>query len=523
MRRVPARTWRVLPELLVLPDSRGLLLVMASVAMVIVGADRAAYGLRRDGDPSQLFGPEVEVFLFLWPLLLWAGQDRRTAYQQTLPMARWRNELLRVAATLVVAGVPLAVGYAYRTVMLTQELGMPQGLLPGGYPVWYPAAAVTSRVLLLMMGMAVAMRTRRPGVAVALLSIGLLLAVRADLSFAGARVDEAFVGLGSTPAAVHAVGMRGWLEATGLWVAGLAALLGLLAAWPRTDDAPWAGALARVLPRARGKGAFGRPAARGRVLRLLGVAAAEFRALAPLMVAPALAAVLIGLVVAVAGRREGVLAASAWRAALDGPAFFWAALPFPVVLWRGADAVQRAYRRSMPVGSVALDAVRVAAGAVWLLLLVHLALGIVFVGLALRHGADALSPLPRFVWPGLPGAVMIIYLVGTPAAREGRLPLLIAFIVGMVLFMSAMVTGIGERERSTWSFFGAITPAVMSAEPRDGQWMAALFLWVPLMAGLVLAHLAYVGRREADEGWSLRAVLLRGLRARWRLWAPRVI
>ncbi len=184
---------------------------------------------------------------------------------------------------------------------------------------------------------------------------------------------------------------------------------------------------------------------------------------------------------------------------------------WPLRIWRDAGPSRRAYHWAMPVDRRVHDLLRVAAGAVWLtvVILAVLALGI-SLGLLFGRGSG-LAQVSAWGWANFLVAPLIFYLLSSVAALASDRPA--AWVFGLPLGWNALwwlarMLELGLVERSLgaivngpWSYGkmagGAFIEGVLATGEIDGvAWVGAASLWL----GVALAGLLAVVLHHPRDG-----------------------
>lgn len=109
---------------------------------------------------------------------------------------------------------------------------------------------------------------------------------------------------------------------------------------------------------------------------------------------------------------------------------------WPLLVWRGEAPAQRTYHRTMPVNGIAHDLLKVAAGAVWLMLGIALILLVYLVTALLRDGAILLFELTPVAYLNFFTGPLLIYLLVSIIPILSNKP--IEWIIGLaVAFVAA--------------------------------------------------------------------------------------
>lgn len=183
-------------------------------------------------------------------------------------------------------------------------------------------------------------------------------------------------------------------------------------------------------------------------------------------------------------------------------------------VWRDASPRQRAYHWTLPVKRSRHDLIRVAAGAVPMLVIVLALVVVAFLGLVIGGHSDTLRLVPASFWIAFTAAPVLLYLLSTIAVLRSDRPAVPILIALGSLYGIFMLSLFPAAHAVLWPFRLLVTgpysltvvlvgPAVemlqygVSAENartiaesglNTGAWPAAFTLWFALaLAGLIVA------------------------------------
>lgn len=499
--RAPAGTWTVARHYLrMLGSGGGAWGVGAGMLVACLG------GLPDEGGNSFAGVHTVLGLAFFLPLLHWRESSRAGALDVAMPLDRTRHDLVRVAcgaawacaAFLTVTGAFMLASLFWR------------GPRFGGYPWWYPFPAVSAGLLFYLLGSAVWLRAERPG-RVLLVSYLLFFIV-------GGRVIWLFGGEAGADTFQWALvggswSSRGGLQATAeQWLVGSSVWLtvawGLV--WACASADRWTARVRWVLPR------VGLPAPPRR-----NAAARPERVVSGLRRAPGAWAGFRREVLLVGGRMPWLLAfvlflawtwfeqesdaANTTPAMAHDPRLFGILSNFfllPVLVWLDGRGPGREYEDAFPVDVGVRRALRVVAGAAWLGLVLVPLLASTLAGDLAGGKLDSLASAPARVWLGVPGATLMLYLLGSlPVLLARRRPLQWTFAAWVALLLLVeLPEASGSPGWHGWLYspWAAMHPLGLS--PWAGQsWERALALWL-VVAVAATAAAAAAGARRDREG-----------------------
>lgn len=442
---------------------------------------------------------------WLLPLLHWRESSRASASDPAMPLDRARHDLVRVlcgaawacAAFLVLVGLFMAASL------------FGEGPRFGGYPWWYPFPAASAGLVLYLLGSAVWLRAERPG-RVLLVSWLLFFIVGGRVIWllggrAGAETFEwATVGLTWSS--------RGGLQASAAqWALGSAVWLtvawGLV--WACASADRWTARVRWGLPR------VGLPAPRRR-----SAAPRPERAVPGLRRAPGAWAGFRRELLLVGGRMPWLLAFAlflAWTwfeqesdasnttpAMAHDPRMFGILSNFsllPVLVWLDGRGPGREYEDAFPVDVGVRRALRVAAGAAWLGLVLAPLLASTLAGDLAGGKLDSLASAPARVWLGVPGATLMLYLLGSlPVLLARRRPLQWTFALWVALVLLVeLPEASGSPGWHGWLYSPLAAMHPLGLSPWAGQsWERALALWLAVAVAATVAAAAAGARRDRE-------------------------
>jgi hypothetical protein len=201
------------------------------------------------------------------------------------------------------------------------------------------------------------------------------------------------------------------------------------------------------------------------------------------------------------------------------PLLIATAVLWPLVVWRDETPAKRQYHWSMPVDVSAHDALRVAAGAVWLMI----ALGVFYLMGSVSAAAHGTSDMLRLLGPALPLSFVLVpvlvYLLVSALPLGTNRPL--EWLIGSYLALAVLILGVEAAgahfvERGFYHVLGsrpwALTftvvhgpnalmgehAAAISGEAVRydsgvtwGVWLGSLLLWLLISVACIGAVSAY--------------------------------
>ncbi len=454
-----------------------------------------------DGNESIAFrGVRTAAMLaFFLPLLHWRSSGHAGALDGAMPLGRARHDLIRIAcgAVWACAAVLVVVGFFMLLAIHLVD-----------YPWWYPLPTLLAGATMYLLGSAVWLRSEKPG-RMLLLAFLLPFVAGTALRFilgpgrGGGTLTWAMAATGLRAEGVLLVPVHQWLAGAALWLAIACTAVGLSVTADRWLDplgrawagSRWATPLRRLgrrgapaAPlRAGRRGAAGerRPAPSGVVF------ARDVRLLRPRMMWP-LCLLALWLCVKVSVTLDS--STTAEPAVFDPWGFsLLSMLAFlPLLLWRDGTGSRLLYDDSLPVDGAKLRTMRVAAGAVWV---GAIALAAVLVltagGIAAGRVPSLQSVTPR-VWVGVPGAALLLYLLGSvPVLVSSRHPLLATAAFWLSFEALARVDAPSGWDAWRFSPWAALSPIGRTSGP-EVPWQTPLAIWLPL-AALAVAGAAALG------------------------------
>lgn len=201
---------------------------------------------------------------------------------------------------------------------------------------------------------------------------------------------------------------------------------------------------------------------------------------------------------------EGIASLMFAAAALAVWGFFW---PFRV--WRGEVPSRRGYHWAMPIDRMTHDLLRVAGGAVWLLVLALCVVSVALVASALAGHAGRFAELTPFFWFSVFAAPMLLYLFVSAALVRAEHPAgwVWGTLGGIFLVWTLVeVAGLGFPADAFGPLFvgrygllvALVGPVwretVIGAVPTGGGWLVGWTIWAALALTAVLIA-ARSGRR----------------------------
>jgi hypothetical protein len=452
-----------------------------------------------DGNESAVFrGVRTAVLLaFFLPLLHWRSSGHAGVLDGAMPLGRARHDLIRIACGAV---------WACAAVLVVVGFFMLLGMRFVDHPWWYPLPTLAAGATTYLLGSAVWLRSEKPGRMLLLaFFLPFIVAIALRLVLGPER------GGGTSLWGMAATGLTaegGLSVPVDRWLAGTALRLGIACAavwlsvtaesWLRPLRGGWAGGWRGVLRLGR-RGAPAAPLRAGR----LGAAgerrpapsgvvfARDVRLLRPRMAWP-LSLLALWLCVKVSVTLDGATTAEPavfdpWGFSLLGMLAF-----LPLLLWRDGTGSRLLYDDSLPVDGAKLRTMRVAAGAVWV---GAIALAAVLVltagGIAAGRVPSLQSVTPR-VWVGVPGAALLLYLLGSvPVLVSSRHPLLATAAFWLSFEALARVDAPSGWDAWRFSPWAALSPIGRTSGP-EVPWQTPLAIWLPL-AALAVAGAAALG------------------------------
>jgi hypothetical protein len=439
------------------------------------------------------------VLAFFLPLVHWRDPAHASPLDRAVPFRGVAHDLLRVAcgAAWTCATVVLLIGLF--DVLALFGLGR-------GYPAWYPLPALTTALILYLLGSAVWLRAGHPGrILFAAFLVLLLYSWRVLLVLVGVEgtmtLGSALRALAWSPGEGSFLG-REWLRGTTLLLGGAAAAVLLSATadawtgWPAASrgGTAWRALRLRIVRRSlaapRGwarraaSGGTRRPAAGGVAFRR------ELALVGHRMAWPLAFALLFGW----GWLLEGMGSLEVVTEGPTGEPNRFSVLGFaflvPMLVWLDERGLRPDYEEALPVDAVVRRVLRVAAGAVWLAGVGAVLLAGELAGEQAGTPAAMREAIPPRVWIGVLGATLLVYLLGSlPALLASRHPLRWCFSWWLAF---NLLGGAGAWPFSPWA---ALAPLGMSRQP----WEPALALWLPLAAAATVAA-AVLGTRLERAG-----------------------
>ncbi|MFL5539685.1 MAG: hypothetical protein ACJ8J0_11870 [Longimicrobiaceae bacterium] len=431
--------------------------------------------------------------MLFYPLLQWGPADRRGGLDEAMPLGKARHHLVRVACGAAWAAAALAVSVTL--VALLFYTGY-QGH-PGTGFWWYPALILGFGLAFDLFGAAAWLRGETGGMPLTLAVCALAILPFVLLDERWSRLVR-LLSLREPPAPGEA---WAWIGVMMLWLAA-----GAAAAWLCASAARWLPWLqarrARAAVREGVQGPGGalplpvvRPAvtdAPRRPARLHRVLWREIVLLAPKLGS---AALLIALLVTMPADTDG----ERWTR-LDHFAFLLTGLLpvwWPVAVWELGKPARRRVE-PLPVGALTQRLVRLAAGAVWLELVLLLVLAAPAVGIG--AWIPLLDPGNASSWAGLLAGTLLLYLLASLPAllgTEHRLALYLGWIVFLIPVMPLMHSTLPHSRFSLGSALSAVAR-------ETGTWPEAMVPWTVVVTAVAVVTAAWGVANERSAPSRLR-------------------
>jgi len=445
------------------------LLTLGAVVLLTLGPFGGGPG---DGPLSQV--RDLVMLMFFFPLLHWRGRARRGSLDLAMPMDGVRYDLLRVACGAAAAAFTLVLATGLN---LLNMRGWYERM--GGYPAGYPVALVLSGMAFYLLGGAIVLRVERPG---RVLLVAWLPALVAFHLFGGSAWSRsvAYAPDGRVTSQVVRTSLTTgtallWLAVAILAVAASLALGGREARWMRTSRsrplAQPARASAQVPDRIR------RPAS-ARVVAVRQLALQGQRMLVPLGMAVLLAAWAV------------------WRETRGGGTFLSDRLPlmpfvyagffWPLLVWM--DERRGDWDEMLPADTFTRRLLHAAAGLAWLQAAVLIVIAGCIGGAMAEGTIQSLAYVPAWVMPGVPLAVVGLYLLGTAWMMLSAHPIrtaIIGFLVTVQVLVAMDAIGNLVDGRSVWVPTGVFAPLNFMAAVEDRP-MGATIFWLLVFGALAI-------------------------------------
>jgi hypothetical protein len=180
-------------------------------------------------------------------------------------------------------------------------------------------------------------------------------------------------------------------------------------------------------------------------------------------------------------------------------AFLTVILPlwWPAAVWGVGSRPSRRRVEPLPVGALAQQLGRLAAGALWLEVILFLALAAPAVGLG--SWIPPLDPGNPATWMALPAAALLLYLLASPPALLGTDNWLLWY-VGWVAFLLPVLPMSSILPQARFSLGSALS--VVARNP--GPWAEAMVLWIALFTAVAVLAAEWSVEAERSAPSPLR-------------------
>ncbi len=509
--RAPARTWAAARAYLGLLAHGWTILGLLLSVLYTAPTDREWLERFADGPFGHLRA--LALLMFFFPLLHWRGRGGRRVPDPAMPLGTMRHELVRLACGTAWAAATFGIATAIHTWRVAALYPEDPRTL-GGYPHWYPFSLFAAGITVYLLGSAVLLRSERPGRVILFFAvlIGLVLP-----SGALARLLTAFRDADD----LARLGTPEWLGGTVLSL-GLACAVVYAAvrldlprgrapagAAGRIGDAMRRG-LRRAVPSGPARPPVGRAGFR-RPPSTLAVARRHLALLGRRMAWPMVLALLFAWGAARAEMEAGrtVPRFADFTRGDQYRLLALVSLCWPVFVWMDERRVLSEQDEALPVGAAKRRMLHAGAGAAWLLLAVLLLVAGQLAGAAAAGTLASPADVPPWLWPGLPCAVLTLYLFGTVGAILLEGPVVSVFVSYLVMLFGSFLWGDGALSPRR------VLGAFWLDDPREWGYPAALF-WLALCAAAATGAIALSAWADRNRRWPGLGDVRRLLRSRAR-------